>query len=55
VSITREIFVTFEMKPPKQLDIVIEHPSLWLALGKSVKIHFTSERKEARVLWCLVK
>jgi uncharacterized protein YndB with AHSA1/START domain len=37
-----------EVKPPRRLEVTLELPRLWLAVGKFVKVRFTFERKEAR-------
>jgi hypothetical protein len=37
-----------EVKPCRQLGIALELPSLWWAVGKFVKICFTSARKEVK-------
>jgi hypothetical protein len=37
-----------EVKPPRWLVITQELPRLWWAVGKFVKVRFTSKRKEAR-------
>jgi hypothetical protein len=37
-----------EVKPPKQLGVALELPRLWWAVGKFMKVCFTSERKEVR-------
>jgi hypothetical protein len=36
-----------EVKPPRWLGVALEHPRLWWAVEKFVKICFTSKRKEA--------
>jgi hypothetical protein len=37
-----------EVKPPRWLGIALELPRLWSAMGKFVKVRFTSEGKEER-------
>jgi uncharacterized protein YndB with AHSA1/START domain len=37
-----------EVKPPRRLEVTLELPRLWLAVGKFMKVRFTFERKEAR-------
>jgi hypothetical protein len=37
-----------EVKPPRRLGIALKLPRLWWAVGKFVKIRFTSARKEVR-------
>jgi hypothetical protein len=37
-----------EVKPPRWLGVALELQSIWWVLGKFVKVHFASGRKEAR-------
>jgi hypothetical protein len=38
-----------EVKPPRWLGATLKLPRLWWAVGKFVKVRFTTERKDARV------